>query len=315
MVEPAECASSHSFTDYLENSRDYAELATFGMMRANTLLLLQILWRHPYYTYKRPPKKTFGTLYLSRRHREERYARPVAVPETARDGKVARKKEGVMNSYGSEGPRKWTSKLMLDEANHSPLVRLQWMRTCANMGIDSTEMGNGPNTNTCRNPCELAPVYRGRTRHVCVCSDEETRPAKKRRRQTSEDSARDRDLRSRSPVTLKSNDGLWWVVDGHRFVSSRRTFKRRSVRSISLPTPSPLSPPALSPTSVVDTPTASYSPTEVGNTPSPSTLIPPATTAATTSAAAAAALSRGQLSDRNADTNTMSDIAHHRLRR
>ena len=110
---------------------------------------------------------------------------------------------------------------------------------------------------------------------VCVCSDEETRPAKKRRRQTSEDSASDRDLRSRSPVTLKSNDGFWWVVDGHRFVSSRRTFKRRTVSSISVQTPSPLSPPAISPTSVVDTPTASYSPTEVGNTPSPSTLIPP----------------------------------------
>ena len=39
------------------------------------------------------------------------------------------------------------------------------------------------------------------------------------------------------------------------------------------------------------------------------------TTAATTAAAAAAALSRGQLSNRNADTNTMPDIAHHRLRR
>ena len=39
------------------------------------------------------------------------------------------------------------------------------------------------------------------------------------------------------------------------------------------------------------------------------------TTAAATAAAAAAALSRGQLSNRDADTNTMPDIAHHRLRR
>ena len=104
MVEPAECASSHSFTDYLENSRDYAELATFGMMRANTLLLLQILWRHPYYIYKRPPKKTFGTLYFSRRHREERHARPVCGSRDRAGRESGEKKEGVLNSYGSEGP-------------------------------------------------------------------------------------------------------------------------------------------------------------------------------------------------------------------
>ena len=104
MVEPAECARSHWFTDYLENSRDYAELATFGMMRANTLLLLQLLWRHPYYIYKRPPKKTFGTLYFSRRHREERHDRPVAVPRDRSGRENGEKKEGVMNSYGSEGP-------------------------------------------------------------------------------------------------------------------------------------------------------------------------------------------------------------------
>ena len=40
-----------------------------------------------------------------------------------------------------------------------------------------------------------------------------------------------------------------------------------------------------------------------------------AATAAAAAAAAAAALSRGQLSNRDADTNTMPDIAHHRLRR
>ena len=127
MVESAECASSHSFTDYLENSRDYAELATFGMMRANTLLLLQILWRHPYYTYKRPPKKTFGTLYFSRRHREERYARPVCGSRDRSGREIGEKKEGVMNSYGSEGPRKGPRN-MLDPPTTGPGA-LQWMRT------------------------------------------------------------------------------------------------------------------------------------------------------------------------------------------
>ena len=90
--------------DYLENSQDHAELATFGMMRANTLLLLQLLWRRPRYTYKQPPKKTFGTLLLIRRHREEHYARPVAVTRDRVGRESGEKKEGVMNSYGSEGP-------------------------------------------------------------------------------------------------------------------------------------------------------------------------------------------------------------------
>ena len=98
MIEPAECTSSPSFTDYLENSQDYAKLATFGMMRANMLLLLQLLWRRPHYTYKQPPKKTFGTLLLIRRHREERYARPVAVPRDRAGRESGEKKEGVMNS-------------------------------------------------------------------------------------------------------------------------------------------------------------------------------------------------------------------------
>ena len=186
-----------------------------------------------------------------------------------------------MNSYGSEGPRKGPRN-MLDPPT-TGLGALPWMRTTMESilermvpmvpiptpdEIPAQSQGERPVSGS------SARDRSGRTR--LDEESEETLPAKKRRRQTSEDSAGfHRDPRSMSPVTLKSNDGFWWVVDGHRFVSSRRTFKRRTVSSISLQTPSPLPPPAISPTPVVDTPTASYSPTEVGNTPSPSTFIPP----------------------------------------
>ena len=46
MVEPVECSSSPSFTEYLDKIQDNEETAYLGRMRANMLMLMQLLWRN-----------------------------------------------------------------------------------------------------------------------------------------------------------------------------------------------------------------------------------------------------------------------------